>query len=176
MTTLLRIPAHEAHVLRVFAVDEAVDAPIEDQAVLEALGAEAIKTAEVELFDVNDLQAMTLSEYLAEGHGIAGDQLAPMRAQLNGLTGRVLLLPSRAFDGRAQAMRPRAPLRMIGRFSEEVPPVSFAPLPDGGAQGVMPLKADKTPGRQRAARWLALGFFAIMALVLALVISLAVLP
>jgi len=176
MTTLLRIPAHEAHVLRVFAVDEAVDAPVEDQAVLEALGAEAIKTAEVELFDVNDLQDMTLSEYLAEGHGIAGDQLAPMRAQLNGLTGRVLLLPSRAFDGRAQEMRPRAPLRMIGRFSEEVPPVSFAPLPDGGAQGVIPLKADKTPGRQRAARWLALGFFAIMALVLALVISLAVLP
>jgi hypothetical protein len=176
MSTLLRIPAHEAHVLRVFAVDEAGDALVEDQAVLEALGAEAIKTAEVELFDVGDLQDMALSDYLAEGHGIPGDQLAPMRAQLNGLRGRGLLLPSRAFDGRAQEMRPRAPLRMIGRFSEEVPPVSFAPLPAGGAQGVITLKPDKRPQRQRAARWLALGFFAIMALVLALVISLAVLP
>lgn len=176
MTTLLRIPAHEAHVLRVFAVDEAPDAPVEDQAVLEALGAEEIKTAEIELFDVSDLQDMTLSDYLAEGHGIARDQIDPMRAQLNGLSGRVLLLPSRAFAARAQVMRPRAPLRMIGRFSEEVAPVSFAPLPAGGAQGAIPLKADKTPGRQRAARWLALGFFAVLALVLALVISLAVLP
>lgn len=176
MTTLLRIPANEAHVLRVFAVVEAADALVEDAAVLEALGATAIKTAEIELFDVSDLQDMALSDYLAEGHGIAPDQLAPMCALLNGLSGRVLLLPSRAFDGRAQEMRPRAPLRMIGRFSEEVAPVSFAPLPTGGAQGMVTLKADKMPRRQRAARWLALGFFAIMALVLALVISLAVLP
>lgn len=176
MTTLLRIPAHEAHVLRVFAVDETPDSPVEDQAVLDALGAEEIKTAEIELFDLDDLQDMTLADYLAEGHGIAQDQLEPMRAQLNGLRGRVLLLPSRAFDGRAQEMRPRAPLRMIGRFSEEVAPVSFAPLPAGGAQGAITLKPDKTPGRQRAARWLALGFFAGLALVLALVISLAVLP
>ncbi|MDT8328651.1 MAG: hypothetical protein RQ750_14920 [Roseovarius sp.] len=176
MTTLLRIPAHEAHVLRVFAVDEAPDAPVEDQAVLEALGAEEIKTAEVELFDVSDLQDLPLSDYLAEGHGIPRNQLEPMRLQLNGLRGRVLLLPSRAFDGRAQEMRPHAPLRMIGRFSEEVPPVSFVPLPAGGAQGVITLKPDKAPQRQRAARWLALGFFALLALVLALVISLAVMP
>ena len=87
-----------------------------------------------------------------------------------------MLVPSRAFEGRAQEMRPQAPLRMIGRFSEDVAPVRFVPLPAGGAQGVISLRPDRRPQRQRAARWLALGFFAVLALVLAMVISLVVLP
>lgn len=175
MSTLLHIPAHEAHVVRVFAVVEDAAAPLEDEAVLAALGATGeLRTAEIELFDLRDLQDLTLTAYLAEGHGIAATELEPMRGQLNALTGRVLILPSRAFAGQATDMRIAAALRLVGRFSEEARPVRFAPLPAGGAAGMIAAGADKRPRRQRAARWLAFGFFAILAVVVALVIALAV--
>lgn len=172
---VLNIPAQEAHVVRVFAVIENPDAPLADEAVLAALGAGgALRTEEIELFDLGDLQDLPLADYLAEGHGIGAADLEPMRGQLNGLTGRVLILPSRAFAGRATEMRVEAALRLVGRFAEEVAPVRFAPMPGGGAEGGLVAGAGKRAGRQRAARWLAFGFFAIMAAVLALVIGLAV--
>lgn len=175
MSTLLRIPAGEAHVVRVFAVVERPEAPLADEAVLEALGATGeIRTAEIELFDIADLQGMALSDYLREGHGIGASDLAPMHGQLDGLKGRVLILPSRAFAGKATDLRVGAGLRLVGRFTEEVAPVRFEPLPDGSTRGVVALRDDKRPRRQRAALWLAFGFFAVMAGVVALVIGLAV--
>lgn len=175
MSTLLHIPAHEAHVVRVFAVIEDAAAPLADEDVLAALGAAGeVQTAEIELFDLRDLQDLTLADYLAEGHGIAAKELEPMRGQLNALTGRVLILPSRAFAGQATEMRVAAALRLVGRFTEERTPVQFEPLPAGGAAGMIAAGADKRPRRQRAARWLAFGFFAILAVVVALVIALAV--
>lgn len=93
MSTVLRIPAGEAHVVRLFAVDEDRAKPHADDAILAALGAGPLKTSEIELFDLADLQGMTLTDYLAEGHGIAAAELSPMQPQVNGLKGRVLILP-----------------------------------------------------------------------------------
>ena len=175
MSTRLDIPAHEAHVVRVFAVMEEAGAPLDDAAVMVALGADgALEGAEIELFDLADLGAMPLSEYLGEGHGIAGAELGGMRGQLDGLRGRVLILPSRAFGGRATVLRPGRGLRLVGRFEEDVAPVSFERLPAGGAAGsVAPASRSARPGRRPA--WLAaLVFFAGLAVLAAIVISLAV--
>jgi len=176
MSTKLSIPAQEAHVVRVFSVIEEAGKPLGDAAVLEALGAEDdLETGEIELFDLADLGSMLLSEYLREGHGIAEADLADMRGQLDGLRGRVLILPSRAFGGRASVLRPGRGLRLVGRFEEEVAPVSFDPLPSGGAAGsVAPAARSARPARRPA--WLAvLVFFGGLAILAAIVISLAVL-
>ncbi|PIV79400.1 MAG: hypothetical protein COW54_04290 [Rhodobacteraceae bacterium CG17_big_fil_post_rev_8_21_14_2_50_63_15] len=175
MSTVLNIPARETHVVRVFAVIEDAAAPLADEAVLAALGAAGeVRTAEIELFDLDDLQGLPLSDYLAEGHGIAASELAPMCGQLNALSGRVLIVPSRAFGGLAMEMRMSAALRLVGRFTEESTPVRFDLLPGGGAAGGVAAGAGKQPRRQRAALWLAFGFFAILAVGVALVIGLAV--
>jgi hypothetical protein len=138
MSTVLDIPAQEAHVVRVFSVVEETDAPLEDAAVLEALGAEGkLRSEEIELFDLTDLQDMPLSAYLTEGHGIAETDLKDMLGQLDGLKGRVLILPSRAFQGQAMTLRVGGALRLVGRFEEDVSPVSFDPLPAGGAHGTV---------------------------------------
>ena len=138
MSTVLDIPAQEAHVVRVFSVVEETDALLEDAAVLEALGAEGkLRLEDIEVFDLTDLQDMPLSEYLTEGHGIAEADLKDMRGQLDGLTGRVLILPSRAFQGQAMTLRVGGALRLLGRFEEDVSPVSFDPLPAGGAHGTV---------------------------------------
>lgn len=176
MSTLLHIPAHEAHVVRVFDVIEDPAKPLTDEDVLAALGADGeLRTAEIELFDLRDLQDLPLADYLSEGHGIGAAELAPMRGQINGLRGRVLILPSRAFGGRAMEMRIGAALRLVGRFSEvAAAPARFEPLPAGEAEGTLAAGAGKRTKRQHAARWLAFGFFAILAAVVALVIGLAV--
>ena len=138
MSTVLDIPAQEAHVVRVFSVVEETDAPLEDAAVLEALGAEGkLRLEDIEVFDLTDLQDMPLSEYLTEGHGIAEADFKDMRGQLDGLTGRVLILPSRAFQGQAMKLRVGGTLRLVGRFEEDLSPVSFDPLPAGGAHGTV---------------------------------------
>ena len=175
MSTRLDIPAHEAHVVRVFAVMEEAGAPLDDAAVMAALGADgALEGAEIELFDLADLGSMPLSEYLGEGHGIAGADLDGMRGQLDGLRGRVLILPSRAFGGRATVLRPGRGLRLVGRFEEEVAPVSFAPLPAGGATGSVAPAARSARPRRRPAWVGALVFFAGLAILAAIVIGLVV--
>jgi hypothetical protein len=155
MSTVLDIPAQEAHVVRVFAVVEEAGAPLDDDAVMAALGAGgALEAEEIELFDLKDLQGMPLSDYLAEGHGIAETDLRDMRGQLDGLKGRVLILPSRAFRGRAMKLRVGGALRLVGRFEEDVPPVSFAPLPSEGARGTVAGEGASSraqPGTRRAA-------------------------
>ena len=155
MSTRLNIPAQEAHVVRVFDVVEAADAPLSDAEVLAALGAGGdLRTEEIELFDLSDLQDMPLSTYLAEGHGIADAELAGMRGRLDGLGGRVLILPSRAFGGAAMTLVPGAALRLVGRFAEEGTPVSFDALPAGGARGAVPAAGRAStpqPGLRRAA-------------------------
>jgi len=169
VSVTLDIPAHEAHVLRVFAV---MDAGLSDEEVIAALGAQALARDKVELFDVADLQDMPLSSYLAEGHGIAERDLAGMRGQLDALAGRVLLVPSRAFQGRAQRLVVvGAALRLVGRFEEERAPVRFTPLPSGGATGVVAPGGEPRSGR--GARLVALVFFAGLAVLVALVIWLA---
>lgn len=175
MSTLLRIPASEAHVVRVFAVQDKPDARLSDEAVLDALGAKGeLETGKVELFDVAELQAMNLSDYLFEGHGISRAELEPMRGQLDTLKGRVLVLPSLAIRTKPIEMNVGAALRLIGHFTEEVPPVSFERLPDAAARGTLSVEGDMHPRRHRAARLLAFGFFAIAAVTVALVIGLMV--
>lgn len=173
MSTVLTIPAHEAHVVRVFAVMEDADSPLGDAVVMVALGADgALDGAEIEIFDLADLGDMPLSEYLREGHGIAGAALDEMRGQLDGLTGRVMILPSRAFGGRATVLNPGRALRLVGRFEEEVAPVSFDPLPAGGTTGRAAPAAGPARSR-RVARLAALVFFTGLAVLAAIVIWLA---
>lgn len=173
MSDRMKIPAHEVRTVRVFAVDDPPDRHLPEQAVHDALDAQHLNVDEIELFDVSDLQGLGLSAYLHEGHGIPEVQLADMRARLDALTGRVLLLPSRAFGGRAQIIAPRHPLRLVGTFTEPGAQVSFAPLPDRSARGNPALSGGSLKRHRRAAAWLVLGLGGLMLLTLALVIGLA---
>jgi len=171
MTTRLDIPAHEAHVVRVFDVVETT--PLDDKDVMAALGAEAdLRTAEIELFDISDLGDMPLSTYLAEGHGIADAELRDLRGQLDALSGRVLILPSRAFGGAAMTLRVGAALRLVARLGEDVPRAQFDTLPAEGARGSGKTPAGRRqPGTRPAALGLVAPRIAVAALVLVLVVA-----
>lgn len=144
MTDEIEIKASETGVVRVFSVDIPADeipvftAQGDRWPLREALGAETLDPDHVEIFDAADLTGVGLPGYLAEGHAIPEDQIAPLRERLTALRGTVMVITSRAFAGTAQTLSPRAPLNLIASFSETTTPITFGALPDASAQRQQP--------------------------------------
>lgn len=148
MSDTLKVRKGERGVVRVFVVDASwsgpkmtsepdrtgADAdphwPLQD-----ALGLAHLDAEFIELFDVADLGELGLAGYMIEGLGIAEADVTMHRAQLDAIKGEVLLVYSKAFGGFETTLRPQAPLRWIGTYQEDRPPVSFDPLSSEAAQG-----------------------------------------
>ncbi|SLN53719.1 hypothetical protein [Pseudooctadecabacter jejudonensis] len=141
MTDTMHVSATEIGVVRVFAVDlraDQVDAfetklQIGDTTtwpIADALGADLLDPDHFDLFDSAILDDLGLAGLLMDGHGIPKAEVEPMRAQLEAVTGHVLILHSRAVNGTDQTLTPKPPLRWIGTFATERAPVSFDTLPN----------------------------------------------
>lgn len=146
----MQVSSSEHGLVRLFAVDlppEEMDtfreARVDGWPLLDALGATTLDLDHVELFDVADLEELGLSGYMVDGLGIAPKDVDEDAARLCNVTGWVLMLRSAAFDGVAQDLSPRAPLKWIGTYAEEGAPVRFTPLPDASAKGA-PLGGEAT--------------------------------
>ncbi len=139
----MQIPTGERGVVRLFALDLPPDAVAkaaaeEDAATVRgALGAETLDPAYVEVFDARDVAEIGLAAYLVQGAGIPEAALAEDRGRLDALTGPLVVVTSGAFGGHAQTIAPRAPLRWIGTWAEDLPPVHFEALPDASAHGAV---------------------------------------
>ncbi|HEV8035079.1 hypothetical protein [Yoonia sp.] len=159
MSETFQVSATEHGVIRVFMVNLGADeaarfaenpdattpAPIN-----RALGVDELDHTFVELFALNSLEGVGLAGYLVEGLGVAEADVAPYRSRLNGMSGHVLIVLSKAFGGRAATITPVAPLKWIGTYTEEGASVKFAPLPSKGAEGNIasaPTKAPKSDAR-----------------------------
>ncbi|MFD0859823.1 FHA domain-containing protein [Roseovarius aquimarinus] len=180
MSDRIEIKATETGVVRVFSVDIPADriggftARNGSWPLREALGAEALDPAHVEVFDAADLAGVGLAGYLAEGHAIPDDQIEPMRARLAAQEGVLMVVTSRAFQGTAQTLRPRAPLSLVGTFFEPQDPVTFGALPDASAR-VPEAAPDAPPARKAPSDAAMSGRVAtIVLLVLALLVALMV--
>ncbi|QYX57461.1 hypothetical protein K1T73_03415 [Roseovarius sp. SCSIO 43702] len=159
MSDRFHIPQNEHGLIRVFSIDlppEEIPAFTErdgdDWPLRAALGAGTLDPEHVEVFPVSDLTGVGLSGYLNEGLGVAEADLAADRARLDGLTGHVLIVRSRAFEGREQHIMPQPPLRWIGTWREESAPVQFEPLPsESAAPSDVPPPDPARPERSDAA-------------------------
>lgn len=175
MTTRIDIKATETGVVRVFAVDldrqaaKAFNTQGETWPLKEALGAEYLDPAHVDLFQVEDLEGVGLAKYLEDGMGVSWDDIEDAHVLIEALRGTVMVVRSSAFGGQAQVISPRAPLRLVATFNEDKPPVQFEKLPDGGAEGV-PAGPKKPPSDAamsgRVAMLALLVIFALTALVI----------
>lgn len=158
----ISIPAHEASVVRLFAIDLDADAliafrdPVYDGDgnvkwdLKDALGATLLDEDFIEVFHIDDLEEMGLAGYLTEGAGIPAAQVAAHHTTLAALKGHVLLVMSAAFDGFANELVVKPPLRHVATLNEDTVPASFEPLPDASAQGALsggkPAKSDARIG------------------------------
>ncbi|TNF19196.1 MAG: hypothetical protein EP318_15695 [Rhodobacteraceae bacterium] len=173
MSDLLEIQPGEHGLVRVFTLDLALDeaeALLEnDAAALKSMtGATAIDPDHIDLFDMNDLGGLPLADYLAEGHGIPEDELAPHRAQLDRVKGRVIVLRSAAFEGLGQTLRVTRPLRWIATFGEPRDQVPLEKLRSETATGAVadpPVEVAPAGPRPRPG-WIVGGVVALVALAL----------
>lgn len=142
MTARLAVPAGERGTVRVFAIDlpdaEARGFAADPASVGRALGEGALDLDHVAVFPVSRLAPLDLPAFLAEGHGVAAPDLAPHQAALASLDGHVAVVTSGAFRGAAKTLAVTPPLRLVGTFREERPPVVFGALPAGGAERAGP--------------------------------------
>lgn len=123
----------------------------------------------IEYFDVDDLEEMGLTGYMTEGLGIATEDVAQDAARLSAIKGHVLIVLSAAFDGVAQTLTPRTPLRWIGTYREEKAPVSFQPLPTKAAEGIVAPEVPKQTNPHLTVLWAVLAL-PILALILGAVV------
>ncbi len=152
MTNDLEISAHIHDSVHVFALNlppEEVPAFVEagpDRWPLkEALGAEALDPAGVDVIQIEDLTGVGLPGYLIDGSGMDPEAIEADRARLMVLSGHVLVIHSSAFQGTAQTLIPGPELTFIARYSG--PGSSFVgePLRSASAEGQISATAEAAP-------------------------------
>ena len=120
MSGPIEITSNERGVVRLFAVD-LEERDIEGFAgqvfgagngthewpLRDALGATYLDHEYVEVVRMKDVASIGLSGYLTEGIGLPAEVLVDDKERLDALTGHVLIVLSRAFDGVAQTLTPK---------------------------------------------------------------------
>jgi hypothetical protein len=139
MSDDLKVTADESGVVRVFevALDGAEAEAFEKDsgALAAALGVDTIDPRYADVFPIRRLAGLSLTDYLAEGHGIPPADLDDHAISLNGLEGWVAVVASGAFGPRGQTLTVSPPLRFVTALSEDRPEVSFGDLPSASAEG-----------------------------------------
>ena len=152
MTLSLTVPAGEHGTVRLFAIDlpdEAARAFAADpDAIGRALGAEGLDPGHIDVFPVSRIAPLGLPVFLAEGHGIAPEDLEPHQAALDALDGHVAVVSSGAFRGAARTLDIAPPLRLVGAWREAGAPVVFGDLPAAGADPAASRPEVSSPGPQ----------------------------
>ncbi len=170
----LSVPALEAGVIRVFALDGGDPAlaailpphPLDAGHLAPLLGVAALREGDAERIALRDLGDYTLSEFLRIGHDIRSEELAPVAAELDALTGHVILLHSAAFAGQAASLTLHPGLRLVASLNRRAAPATPLSLPAAERPEILtPVPAAATKGK--GGFWLAaviLGLIAMGAL------------
>jgi hypothetical protein len=101
----------------------------------QAVGAGRLAPSHVELFMAETLAGYGLADYLVEAIGMDPASVDPDRARLDALTGPVLLVLSGALADGIDRLAPRAPLTLVGRYTETADFTLRPPLRSDAARG-----------------------------------------
>ncbi len=179
----IEITSSEAGVVRLFAIDleereiEAFSGQVFGSGngthvwpLRDALGATFLDHEYIEVVRLKDVASIGLSGYLVDGIGLPAETIASDKERLDALTGHVLIVLSRAFDGVAQTLTPKAPLRAIATYEEPGVKPTYDPIHADAAKGQLePGPAGPSTGGGRRA---SAGPIMLAALVLAAVVVL----
>ncbi|MCI5096354.1 MAG: hypothetical protein MRY77_08580 [Rhodobacteraceae bacterium] len=175
MTEAIDIPLGERGAIRVFTLDmhpEQAKFLREPGALAQVLGLDAIDMDQVEIFPVEDLEDLGLEGYLAEGCNVPSEQIAADRDRLQAITGYVLLIRSRAFDGQAVTLTPAQSITLVARYTERGTDWQAQPLQTASAA---PFSAPRPSPREARAQARKIGatlFAVMMTLILVVVLML----
>ncbi len=142
MSDTMTIPQNEFGQVRLFALDLSPEdaRSFADGAVIrlpEALETAPLDMTYAQVFDAADLAGVGLTDYLIEGQGVDPDAIGADRPRLDGLTGGLVIVTSRAFKGAARQLRVHPPLRWIGTWPEAHTAPSLERLTAESAMGAL---------------------------------------
>ncbi len=172
MTMSLDIPQGESGRLRLFHLEmgaEELRFLSEEGAIRNVLGVGDLDESRVQVIKIKELDDLGLIGFLREGCDISEDQLGHHEAELEALTGAVMLVPSSAFSDAVQ-IQPDPRLRPVLTVREKGPDWS-SPGPIK-AKSAEPYSAGKLPPREARKRAITLGasfFVVVMTLIVALI-------
>jgi hypothetical protein len=133
----LHIPPNERHTVRVFTLavppDDLHRLRADPAAIAALLGTPTVNPHYIDIFDVKDIDAIGLAQYLIDGNGVAEPQITADKDRLDAIRGPVLILTSGAATG---TLTPAPNLTIIGTYAEDTPPIIFEPLPTESAKGL----------------------------------------
>ena len=157
---MMQVRESETGLVRLFALDlssqDAEALRSAPETVAAYLGQSHLAENQWEIFDTTDLAELGLQAYLAEGHGIPPDDLAPHGTLLTDLSGSLLIVRSAAIKDRPTVLTPLPPLRWVATFGEIAAPVPLATHIDTpNAQGQLqnPDPSENTGKPLRQALW-----------------------
>lgn len=134
----LTIPANDQGQIRVFASDT----PVTPETLPDLFGAQLDATY-VDIVQIADLGALTLTDYIAQGYDLTPD--AADKAVVDAVTGTAILVLSRATEGREVTLTLAPGVRHVTTYSPDIrlaPPVD---LPHESAKGIIGDAPAKTP-------------------------------
>lgn len=128
----LAVSSQEFGTVRVFALTDDDSMPVPEVRVIgKMLGDVALVADKVEVVKSRAIEGLGLTGYLREGYGIAEEELAGRRGQLDTIDGVLVFLPTSAFGGVPQTLSPAPGLRFVGLFHEETAtPPRYMTRPD----------------------------------------------
>lgn len=156
MAEMLTVTEREYGTIRVFTVDIE---PVEMRRLLDPkpdmmptgaalgglLGLDWIDPDHADLFDVADLDDLGLLGFLEQGAGISEDELTAHSAQLEALTGVVLIVYAKGFLGKAVELHPQPRVTPIVCLKEAKSAIEFQPLQSKSAEGdIAPVSAPQS--------------------------------
>ncbi|MDR9484537.1 MAG: hypothetical protein RI566_05135 [Sediminimonas sp.] len=141
-------PAHvtatEHGIVRVFHLSYAVSMEIGHMGTLDglatALGVPDLDGRDVQIVALAEVQEMGLTEFLKLGYEISEDEIEPLRAELDGLQGKVAILRTGAFGGRDVHLATDKGAQLIAAVKEgraRPPTLAHADRPAEGAKGTL---------------------------------------
>jgi hypothetical protein len=134
---MIHIPATERHTVRVFTLavppDDLHRLRADPTAIAALLGLPTINPHYIDIFDMTDIAAIGLAQYLIDGNGVAQPQIQADKDRLDTIRGPVLILTSGAASG---TLTPSPQLTLIGTYAEDTPKIIFEPLPADSAKGL----------------------------------------
>ncbi len=152
MSDLLSIPAASLRTVWVFTIaldEEALPAFEEERPAAgtdershshshwplrDALGLAQLDAGFAEVFMAEKLKDYGFARYLVEGDGMDEASVAPDADRLDALTGPVLVLHSGGLPEQTTRLDPRAPLTLVGRYTETMEFTLRSPLDSASAK------------------------------------------
>lgn len=161
---LVGVPANETGMIRLFWIGQ----PISVEGLKSVMQASRMDPRHVDIIDTADLGEGGLFAYMVDGLGIDPAQID--QEALDGVEGVVAFMRTKAFGGVGQNLQLLPPIRYIGEYHEQRPPMRPRKIATKSAEGTIAGRSAASNGKAMAGKVAMLALAVMFAVVLVMIL------